>query len=117
MIIPAHEPYVGMPAAIRFLIGSNTLNVFARETIVVDSPPGMISASIFSNSAGVRTSMPWTPHCAKAFKCSRKSPCKARTPTCKFFTTNRVQKGDVVLEDLQRLYRPWLHQVRVKHLQ
>ena len=102
IIIPAHEPYVGIPESMRFLMGLNTSNVLAKETIVVDSPPGIMRASTLSNSWGVRTSRPCTPQCAKAFKCSRKSPCKAKTPTCKFFTTNHVQISGVALEDQQR---------------
>ena len=55
--MPAQDPYVGMPDAIRFLMGSNISNVLARETIVVDSPPGIMMASIFSSSLTLRTSV------------------------------------------------------------
>ena len=75
---------------------------FAKETIVVDSPPGITRASMLSSSLTLRTSMASTWQLARASMCSRKSPCNARTPTRKFFATNRVQRVDVALEDLQR---------------
>ena len=91
-----------MPDAIRFLIGSNISKVFAREAIVVDSPPGIIKASIFSSSLTLRTSTASTWQLVSALMCSRKSPCKDRTPTSKFFFTNRVQRVDVVQANQQR---------------
>src|SRR5947208_14501270 len=48
--------------------------------MVVDSPPGMISASTCSRSAAVRTSGASAPQASRARRCSAKSPCSARTP-------------------------------------
>src|SRR6476620_4589134 len=48
--------------------------------MVVDSPPGMISASTSSSSRGRRTVAPRAPACSTAYRCSRTSPWTARTP-------------------------------------
>ena len=55
MIIPAQVPRVGMPVLMRSANASNTSNARASLTIVVDSPPGMTSASHRSSSSSRRT--------------------------------------------------------------
>src|SRR3954470_19983206 len=55
--------------------------------IVVDSPPGITSASTLSSSSGRRTGRATTSHSASAARCSRTSPCRARTPTTGSFTS------------------------------
>ena len=69
-----------MPAAIRFRSGSSSSNVSSRRLIVVDSPPGITSASTASSSAGRRTGTARSPHDDTAATCSRTSPCRASTP-------------------------------------
>ena len=56
--IPAHVPNVGMPVLTRSATASNTSKVRASLAIVVDSPPGRISASTRSSSLVRRTAMP-----------------------------------------------------------
>src|ERR671936_3035569 len=48
--------------------------------MVVDSPPGMTSPSTPSRSDGTRTSTASRPTSRSARRCSRKAPCRARTP-------------------------------------
>src|ERR671937_1371935 len=52
-----------------------------NRAIVVLSPPGRIRASTASRSVARRTGTPSTSHARSAARCSRKSPCRARTPT------------------------------------
>ena len=52
----------------------------ASFEIVVDSPPGIASASTPASSWGVRTSTGDAPISANTRACSRKSPWRARTP-------------------------------------
>ena len=54
--------------------------------IVVLSPPGRISPLTPSRSAGRRTRTPSTPIASSVSRCSRKAPCRARTP---IFMTRR----------------------------
>ena len=54
--------------------------------MVVDSPPGMTSASTASSSARRRTVVASAPASRSAARCSRVSPCSARTPTRGAFT-------------------------------
>ena len=64
-IIPAHEPYVGMPALIRSLIRSIKLKLRANFAIVVDSPPGITKASISRICESVLTAKAITPQSLK----------------------------------------------------
>jgi hypothetical protein len=80
MIIPAQVPNVGMPAWIRSRSGSKSSNVRASLAMVVDSPPGRISPSQASSSAGRRTPIARTPRSVSIRRCSRTSPCRAKTP-------------------------------------
>src|SRR6266567_6410620 len=79
-IIPAHVPRTGIPAAARRRIGSTRSCPRASFEMVVDSPPGMASTSTVERSSAVRTSTGIAPHSANIAACSRKSPCRARTP-------------------------------------
>src|SRR5207244_4126394 len=58
--------------------------VSSNLLIVVDSPPGTISASRALRSSGTRTSTDSTASAARTSRCSRNAPCSARTP---IFTT------------------------------
>src|SRR5215813_2874426 len=90
MIMPAHDPYTGMPVAMRAAIGSNRPNSTASLLIVVDSPPGMTRAWTSSNSLDRRTGGAITSHSASAARCSRTSPCRAKTPTVRSDTDGRL---------------------------
>ncbi|CAB4810373.1 unannotated protein [freshwater metagenome] len=79
-IIPAHEPYVGIPLLIRCTIKSNKLKLLASLAIVVDSPPGITIASILKISLSVLTGTAITPQSLSDWMCSRTSPWSARTP-------------------------------------
>ncbi len=78
--MPAHDPYVGMPAAMRARSGSSRSNVTSSLLIVVDSPPGSTIASTPSSSAGRRTATARAPHAVIAATCSLTSPWRASTP-------------------------------------
>src|SRR5262249_44682079 len=80
MIMPAQEPYTGMPARTRSAIGSKSSNSTASLLIVVDSPPGITNACTSSSSRGRRTGRAITSASASAARCSRTSPCRAKTP-------------------------------------
>ena len=56
MIIPAHVPEHRRAAAVSARSGSASPSRSIPSVITVDSPPGMISASSPSRSAGTRTS-------------------------------------------------------------
>src|SRR2546429_685542 len=86
MIMPAHDPYAGIPPPIRLRIGSASPNSTDSLLMVVDSPPGMTSASTSSSSPGRRTGRATTSHSARAYRCSRTSPCRASTPTTSWLT-------------------------------
>lgn len=87
-IAPAQVPQTGRDCT-NSLNGSSNPFSFARSAIVVDSPPGMISASHVSSSSGVRTRMEVmealvfgfdVEHAGSRCKiawCSAKAPCKA----------------------------------------
>ena len=62
MIMPAHEPYMGSPDARASRSGSISPKSTASLLIVVDSPPGITSASTCASSSGVRTRDVRTPH-------------------------------------------------------
>src|SRR5215470_5767607 len=81
MIIPAHDPNTGIPAPIRSRSGGTRPKIAASFQIVVDSPPGMISPSTTSSSAGRRTATGRPPAAVIARRCSATSPCRASTPT------------------------------------
>src|SRR5450759_86116 len=51
--------------------------------MVVLSPPGITNPSRPSSSSARRTSRVSAPSCSSTTRCSRKSPCRARTPTVK----------------------------------
>jgi len=78
---PAHVERVGMPPARRSRSGISRSNTWRRRLIVVDSPPGRISASTRSSSSGVRTVDASAPQPRTASRCSWTSPWRARTPT------------------------------------
>ena len=80
MIIPAHEPYTGIPAAIRSRSGPCSPNARTSLSIVVDSPPGITRPSTAATSSGRRTVVARAPLAARAARCSRTSPWTARTP-------------------------------------
>src|SRR5436190_9173793 len=79
-IIPAQEPNAGMPSPTRFCSGSSSSKVTSSLPIVVDSPPGMTTASTCSSSSGRRTRTASTSQDVSAARCSRTSPCNASTP-------------------------------------
>ena len=61
MIIPAHVPRIGVPAAASARSGSARPSRSIPSVITVDSPPGSTSASSPSRSAGTRTSRALAP--------------------------------------------------------
>ena len=81
-IIPAQVPSAGSPSARRSASGSNSPDESSSIDIVVDSPPGMTSASTPSSSVGradldgVGAERQRAPRRARA-----NAPCSARTPT------------------------------------
>ena len=68
------------PAALR-TSGSRSSKTSSSRQIVVDSPPGMTMPSSSANSVARRIGRAVTPSPASATRCSRTSPCSARTPT------------------------------------
>src|SRR6266511_1344238 len=70
-----------MPPPMRLRTGSARPNSTASLLIVVDSPPGMTSASTSSSSPGRRTDRARAPQASSARRCSRTSPWSASTPT------------------------------------
>ena len=88
---PAHVPNAGIPARSRDATGASSPEVTSRCEIAVDSPPGRMSASTDASSSGVRTGLASHPRSQSAARCSRTSPCKARTPTRT--STSRVRRG------------------------
>ena len=81
MIIPAHDPYIGIPARRASRSGSRNPSRMASLDIVVDSPPGMTRPSIFDNDSTCRTGTARAPTASSDRMCSRTSPCNANTPT------------------------------------
>src|SRR5438876_5467155 len=79
-IAPAQVPHTVMPSATRSLSFGMKPYCAASLPIVVLSPPGMTSASMSSSCSGRRTSMASVPMRWKVSRCSRKSPCRPRTP-------------------------------------
>src|SRR5579864_2206063 len=69
-----------MPSFTRAGIARSRPYSTASFPILVDSPPGMISASTFARSSGVRTSIASTPSPRSILTCSITSPWRARTP-------------------------------------
>ena len=67
--------------------------------MVVDSPPGITRAEIFSISLFVLTAIALTPQSLSDWMCSRTSPWSASTPI--FTTTSPAPQDGVVLEYLQ----------------
>src|SRR5215475_6894263 len=80
MIIPAQDPNTGRPAPTRLRSGSIRSKITASFHIVVDSPPGMTSASMSSSSSARRTVTGLAPKADSARACSATSPCKPSTP-------------------------------------
>ena len=67
MIMPAQEPYAGMPSAIRLRIGSSRPNSTASLLIVVDSPPGIDQrVDVVELARAAHRPAPATPHSASA---------------------------------------------------
>src|SRR5581483_7548938 len=97
MIIPAHEPKAGMPSLRRLAMGSNRSNATASFHSVVDSPPGMISPSTRSSSAGRRTAIAVAPASVTARACSGTSPWRASTPITSWVTPRLPAAAGVVL--------------------
>ncbi len=73
-IIPAHVPNTDMPAAIRSANGLNRPLLTSNFDMVVDSPPGITSASTLARSDGVRTSLAVTPHSASILMWASNAP-------------------------------------------
>src|SRR5690348_325312 len=69
-----------MPSFTRAGIARSRPYSTANFPIVVDSPPGMINASTWARSSGVRTSIASTPSRRSILRCSMTSPWRARTP-------------------------------------
>src|SRR5690606_778904 len=80
-ISPAHVPYTGMPPAMRLRRGSATPKERLSLSITLDSPPGITSPETVSSSSGRRTVTASAPSSRSTARCSRTSPCSARTPT------------------------------------
>ena len=80
-IMPAQEPKAGRPAARCARSGSSSPNSRANLIIVVDSPPGSTMPSMSSSSVARRIGRASAPTERSAARCSRTSPCRARTPT------------------------------------
>ncbi len=80
MIRPAQVPYTGMPAAMRARRGPAMPKRSASLEMVVDSPPGMTRPSTWASSSGRRTGLATASAAARAIRCSRTSPWRARTP-------------------------------------
>src|SRR5690606_14836059 len=80
-INPAHVPYTGMPPAMRLRRGSATPKERLSLSITLDSPPGITSPATVSSSSGRRTVTASAPSSCSTARCSRTSPCSARTPT------------------------------------
>ena len=74
MIMPAHVPNIGIPAARARRSGSNQPSMAASRDIVVDSPPGITSASQTAMSSCCRTVRARAPARSNAETCSRTSP-------------------------------------------
>ena len=80
-IIPAHVPKTGRPSLMRCDNGSKVPLDSKSMEIVVDSPPGITSASSPRRSSGILTWRTLAPSFSSAAVCSLEAPCKARTPT------------------------------------
>src|SRR4051794_39431504 len=83
MIRPAQVPSVGTPERTSCRSGSARPSRSMPSVIVVDSPPGITSASRPSRSAGVRTMRASAPSRTSTPAWASKSPWMARTPTTK----------------------------------
>ena len=55
-------------------------SLVAMRPMAVDSPPGMTRPTQPSSCSAVLTSLQGTPSCWNLARCSRKEPCRARTP-------------------------------------
>src|SRR6478609_5454911 len=69
-----------MPSRTRARSGSITPKRTASLEMVVDSPPGMTRPSTSASSSGRRTGLATASAAARAMRCSRTSPWRARTP-------------------------------------
>src|SRR4051812_26941222 len=69
-----------MPARTRARRGSITPKRTASLEMVVDSPPGMTRPSTSASSSGRLTGLATASAAARAVRCSRTSPWRARTP-------------------------------------
>ena len=79
-IAPAQVPKTGFSRA-NWRRGSLRSMKFRSLSMVVLSPPGITSPSMFFSSSAVRTCTASAPARSSAFACASKSPCSARTPT------------------------------------
>ena len=79
-IMPAQVPKTGSPLAIRSRSGSSRSKIRASLAIVVDSPPGRTKPSHSASSDSRRTATGRAPRESRTRRCSRTSPCRARTP-------------------------------------
>src|SRR5579875_2022309 len=71
---------MGIPACPRSRMAASKPVRASSFPIVVDSPPGRMSASTCSRSRSVRTSLAGKPNRCTVFRCASKSPCNAKTP-------------------------------------
>src|SRR5919206_648214 len=69
-----------MPSRTRARSGSITPKRTASLEMVVDSPPGRTRPSTSASSSGRRTGLATASAAARAMRCSRTSPWRARTP-------------------------------------
>ncbi len=81
MIIPAHVPSTGRPLRANSRSGPASPSRSMPSVIVVDSPPGMTSASSPSRSAGTRTSRTSSPSPRRIAAWAAKPPWRASVPT------------------------------------
>src|SRR5688500_595216 len=79
-IIPAQVPSIGVSARAMAAIGSRRLYASISRRMVVDSPPGRISASRSTRLRGRRTSTGSAPTSRIASTCWRTAPWRASTP-------------------------------------
>src|SRR5262249_2884580 len=80
-IMPAQVPSTGSPSASRLASGSNRPEDSSSIDIVVDSPPGITSASTRSSCSGVRISDGSAPRSARRRAWAANAPWGASTPT------------------------------------
>src|SRR5512132_723593 len=105
MIIPAQVPSTGLPVRTKSRNGSARPSRSIPSVIVVDSPPGITSASSPSRSRGTRTSRGSAPSSRSSRPWASKSPCSARTPTTGAMELPAPVGEELLLPELARLQR------------